>query len=156
MDAPYQIRPATLADVPALLVLERACFSDPWSAHSVKEAIQSETSRAFLAEHRTEVVGYVLARISGREGEILDLAVLPRARRRGIARSLLATASDALRAAGVEEVYLEVRESNGPAIALYQAEGYRPMGMRPHYYRNPPEDALVLRAALPLRDFSGS
>jgi len=152
MGALYQIRPATLADVPVLLVLERECFSDPWSAQSIGDAIQSGTSRAFVAEHRTDVVGYILARISGREGEILDLAVLPRARRQGIARDLLGTVSEALREAGVQEVYLEVRESNQPAIALYQAEGYRPMGMRPHYYRNPPEDAVVLGAALPPRD----
>lgn len=148
MDAPFRIRPAAIADVPSLVIVERACFSDPWSARSLEEVIHSETSRAFVAETESGVVGYVLARTSAKEGEILDLAVLPRSRRRGIARCLLAAVSEALREAGVDEVYLEVRESNRAAIALYEAEGYRPVGMRTRYYRNPPEDALVLRAAL--------
>lgn len=148
MDARFRIRPATIADVPALVAVERACFSDPWSAHSITEVVQVATSRAFLAEGSGEIVGYLLARISGPEGEILDLAVLPRARRRGIARSLLDVASAALAEAGVEHVFLEVRESNRAALALYAAAGYRTIGMRRHYYRNPPEDALVLRTAL--------
>ena len=148
MDASFRIRPTTLADLPALVAVEQACFSDPWSARSLQQAIQSETSRSFVAENAGGVVGYVLARISGPEGEILDLAVVPSVRRRGVGRSLLNVAKDALHGAGVVEVYLEVRESNQAAIALYQAEGYRPTGMRRHYYRNPLEDALVLRAAL--------
>ncbi|MGQ0703229.1 MAG: ribosomal protein S18-alanine N-acetyltransferase [Gemmatimonadales bacterium] len=148
MDASFRIRPATVADVAALVLVEQACFSDPWSARSLQDAIQSETSRAFVAETATGIVGYVLARTSGKEGEILDLAVLPRSRRRGIARRLLAAVTEALRGAGVDEVYLEVRQSNRAAIALYRTQGYRPVGMRARYYRNPPEDALVLRAAL--------
>ncbi|HLG05101.1 MAG TPA: ribosomal protein S18-alanine N-acetyltransferase [Gemmatimonadales bacterium] len=154
MDAPYQIRRAGVADVPAIVDVERACFNDPWSARSIQEAIQSETSRAFVAEKIAGLVGYVLARISGREGEILDLAVRPGARRQGIARRLLGAAMDSLRDSGVEEVYLEVRESNRAAIALYRAEGYRPAGMRTDYYRNPPEAALVLRVAISPRGFS--
>lgn len=149
MDARYRIRPATIADVAALVVVERACFADPWSANSIHEAIQLETSRAFLAEGPGEIVGYLLARISGQEGEILDLAVLPRARRRGLARGLLDVACESMGSAGVKHVFLEVRESNRAAIALYQGAGYRPIGMRRHYYRNPSEDALVLRTALP-------
>ena len=148
MDTRFRIRRATPADLSALVSLERVCFSDPWSAHSLLEAMQSETSRAFVAERSGEVVGYLMARISGPEGEILDLAVLPQERRRGAGRSLLQAAEEALAREGVAEAYLEVRESNTAAIALYQAEGYRAVGMRRHYYRNPPEDALVLRTAL--------
>ena len=151
MDAPFRTRPATPADVPALAELERICFGDPWSARSLLEAIQSETSRAYVAEVSGEIAGYVLARISGPEGEILDLAVRPENRRKGMARSLLGAVRTALEYAGVREVYLEVRESNAAALALYRAEGYRPSGYRAHYYRNPPEDAVVLRAALPHR-----
>jgi ribosomal-protein-alanine N-acetyltransferase len=89
-----------------------------------------------------------MARISGEEGEILNLAVLPRDRRQGIARRLLATGLEALLTEGVREAYLEVRESNEPAITLYRSAGFRPVGLRPDYYRNPPEDALVLRAPI--------
>jgi ribosomal-protein-alanine N-acetyltransferase len=131
-----------------MVTVERACFADPWSPGAILEAVQSATSRAFVADGPSGVLGFVLARTSGGEAEILDLAVAPRARRRGIARNLLRAVQGALREAGVVEIFLEVRESNRAAIALYQREGYRPVGMRPRYYRNPPEDALVLRLAL--------
>jgi ribosomal-protein-alanine N-acetyltransferase len=148
MDDPCQIRPASLSDVGALAALEQSCFSDPWSAVGIRETMQYETARSFVAQESGRIVGYVMARISGQEGEILDLAVVPEKRRRGIGRSLLATVREALQSGGVREMYLEVRESNRPAIELYRAQGFRPVGLRPRYYRNPPEDALVLRAAI--------
>ena len=152
MDAPCRIRPGSLADAPALAELERACFSDPWTAAGIRETIQYETSRSFVALESDRIVGYVIARISGMEGEILDLAVLPEVRRRGIGRQLLRTVRENLHSDGVRELFLEVRESNQPAIELYRAHGFRPVGLRHRYYRNPPEDALVLRAALEARD----
>jgi len=148
MDARYLIRPASLADVTALAELERVCFSDPWTAAGIRETIQYETARAFVAQDDGRIVGYVMARISGEEGEILDLAVLPRLRRRGIGRQLLVAVWTALGSEGVRELFLEVRESNRAAIELYSGHGFRPVGLRPRYYRNPAEDALVLRAAL--------
>ena len=146
---PCRIRPASLADVSALAELERACFSDPWTAAGIRETIQYETARTFVAQDSAGIVGYVIARISGQEGEILDLAVLPERRRRGIGQALLAAVWNALQRDGVKELYLEVRESNVAAIELYRRQGFRPVGLRPRYYRNPPEDALVLRAPLP-------
>lgn len=148
MDAHYRIRPASLADVPSLAELERVCFSDPWTAAGIRETIQYETARAFVAEDQDQIVGYVMARISGEEGEILDLAVRPELRRRGIGRQLLLSVWNALGSEGVRELYLEVRESNRAAIELYRGHGFRPVGLRPRYYRNPAEDAIVLRAAL--------
>jgi [ribosomal protein S18]-alanine N-acetyltransferase len=148
MDASYRIRPATIADVPAIAAIERACFTDPWTAAGIAETIQYGTARAFVAVVSGRVVGYVMARISGEEAEILNLAVLPADRRQGLARQLLATGLGALAELKVAEVYLEVRESNAGAIALYQGFGFRPVGFRSDYYRNPREDALVLRAAV--------
>jgi len=152
MAEPYLIRRADSADIPALVAIERACFSDPWTASGIRETIQYETARAFVAESGGKAVGYVMARISGEEGEILNLAVLPKSRRKGIARCLLDEALGSIVAAGVTEAYLEVRQSNEEAIALYQAHGFRPVGVRPDYYRDPREAALVLRAPLrPMR-----
>jgi [ribosomal protein S18]-alanine N-acetyltransferase len=148
MAEPYLIRRASPADVPALVAIEQACFSDPWTAAGIRETIQYETSRTFVAESGGSTVGYVMARISGEEGEILNLAVLPKSRRKGIARCLLDEALGSIASAGVTEAYLEVRQSNGQAIALYQSQGFRPVGIRPDYYRDPREDALVLRAPL--------
>jgi len=148
MAKPCLIRRASPADVSALVEIERTCFSDPWTAAGILETVQYATSRVFLAECETRAVGYVMARISGEEGEILNLAVLPKSRRKGIARCLLEEALGSIAAAGVLEVYLEVRQSNDPALSLYQAHGFRPVGLRPDYYRDPREDALVLRAPL--------
>ena len=108
MDAGYRIRSARLADVPGILEVERACFGDPWSATAFREAMQSETSRAFVAEDGKGILGFALARTSGPEAEILDLAVLPAARQQGIGRGLLRAVRDSVRAAGVSEIFLEV------------------------------------------------
>lgn len=150
MDDRYRIRRATSADVPPLVLIERECFSDPWSAAGIDETIQSETNFVLVAESGSSVVGHIMARTSGEEGEILNLAVLPGHRRRGLARRLLAEAVSVLLGLQVREAYLEVRESNVVAIDLYRAHGFRPVGLRPGYYRSPLEDALVLRATLPL------
>ena len=153
MDEPYRIRRAVSADVPALAEIERACFTDPWSPAGLDETIQYETAISLVAELGADVVGYVMARISGEEGEILNLAVLSTHRRRGIGRELLARGLAAMAEAGAREAYLEVRESNSAAIGMYGAQGFRPVGLRSHYYRSPLEDALVLRAALtPVRE----
>jgi [ribosomal protein S18]-alanine N-acetyltransferase len=153
MDARYRIRRATGADAPALADIERRCFTDPWSSAGIRETMQYETAVTLVVEMGGVTIGYLMARISGEEGEILNLAVLPEHRRRGIARELLEQGLAALAGAGVREAYLEVRESNQAAITLYGAKGFRTVGMRPHYYRSPLEDALVLRAPIrSLRD----
>jgi ribosomal-protein-alanine N-acetyltransferase len=150
MDERYHIRFALTSDVPALAAIERRCFSDPWSARGIEETIQYETTIALIAEARKGVAGYLLARVSGDEGEILNLAVVPEHRRKGIARDLLERGIAALREAGVREAYLEVRESNAAALALYGGQGFKPVAVRPHYYRSPPEDALILRSPIGL------
>ena len=76
---------------------------------------------------------------------MLNLAVDPGQRRSGIASTLLREGLKTLGERGAEEVFLEVRASNSPAIELYRASGFRPVGVRSDYYRNPREDALVLR-----------
>jgi ribosomal-protein-alanine N-acetyltransferase len=148
MDERYRIRRATVADAAVLAGIERECFADPWSLAGITEMVQFETMFAFVAENEADAAGYVMARITGEEGEILNLAVLPTMRGVGLGRGLLETALTALSNAGAREAYLEVRESNAQAIALYRAHGFRPVGLRPHYYRSPPEDALVLRVDL--------
>ena len=156
MDEPYRIRIAQPGDVAGMLEVERACFGDPWSARAIREAMQSETSQAYVADESGKLLGFVLGRTSGPEAEILDLAVLPNMRRRGIARALLRAVRDAVTRVGVEEIFLEVRESNRAAISLYEGEGFRAVGMRHRYYRNPLENALVLRVAVAPCGFSGT
>lgn len=148
MDARYRIRPAALADAAGLVAIERRCFSDPWSEVAFQEALSSEWTFALIADSGRGPAGYFIGREAAGSGEILNLAVAPEFRRRGIGGALLEEGLVAFHRRGASEVFLEVRESNHSAQALYLARGFRPVGQRAAYYRNPREDALVLRLAL--------
>lgn len=148
MDARYRIRPAVAADVKALLALERRSFSDPWTEASFHDALSSAWTFGLVAETARGTAGYMIGREVAGTGEVLNLAVAPEFRRRGIAGALLEAGLAAFRRRHVDEVFLEVRESNRTAQALYLSRGFRAVGQRAAYYRNPREDALVLRLAL--------
>lgn len=155
-----RLRLATGADLEIIGAIERLSFSDPWSVDSLAAALALPHGRFFVAEARDGVtvagardggarlVGYVVALFLGDEGEIADLAVAPEARRQGIAGRLLRRVMDEAMEAGIRALYLEVRESNSAARALYASHEFRMIGRRRAYYRRPPEDALVLRREL--------
>ena len=149
MDAPYRIRSAAPADAAALVAIERRCFSDPWSEPSFREALGSEWTFGLVADSSRGIAGYLIGREAAGSGEVLNLAVAPEFRRRGVGGALArGRASAAFRRRRASEVFLEVRESNRSAQSLYLARGFRPVGQRASYYRNPKEDALVLRLPL--------
>jgi len=146
----YRIRAAEPADLTELVRIETACFSDPWSAQGFAEVMSTPGSLALLGLGAgQQAIGYLLARRVLDESEILNLAVVPGERRRGLGRQLLEQALTLLRREGIRQVYLEVRPSNDAAQALYRSFGFRPMGLRPNYYRSPREDGLVLCLTFP-------
>jgi len=105
--------------------------------------------RAFAVDGADgRVAGYALASVAADEGEILNLAVDPEARRRGLGHRLLEAMLAMFRREGVAAVYLEVRPSNAEALRLYQAAGFRSMSTRRAYYRNPTENALTMALRL--------
>lgn len=141
---------ATTADLPEVAALERACYGDPWPASAF--AALPENERVFFPVARLQpggpVAGYAVAWYVLDEGELANLAVAGSSRRQGIGLALLrAVLSDATRR-GVSQLYLEVRESNAAARALYAAQGFEEVGRRKGYYRSPVEDALILRRTL--------
>lgn len=148
MGARCLIRPATPADAPLLAELERQCFSDPWSPEGLHEMLTVSHAIALVAHLGETIVGYAIARWAADSGEILNLAVAPVHRRTRTATRLLDALLEGLRREQVREVFLEVRESNQAARALYQGRGFGVAGMRRAYYRYPNEDALVLRLRL--------
>ena len=85
MDAPYRIRSAVPADAAALVALERRCFGDPWSENSFREALDSPWSFGLVAHSSQALAGYLIAREVAGTGEVLNLAVSPDFRRRGVA-----------------------------------------------------------------------
>ena len=144
-------------DLQAVLELERASQSHPWTAAGFGAALAGrDGERALLlCEYRRlgllverRVLGYcVLRRVAG-ELEIHNVAVAPEARRRGLARLLLGVVLARAARAGAERALLEVRAGNAPAQALYEGLGFREVGRRPGYYSQPADDALVLALEL--------
>lgn len=147
---PVSLRPARNADLAAVSAIECEAFSDPWPLSAFQEALQSPHLYFSVATTvHGDVVGYVIGWFVGGDGEIANIAVAPAYRGRGIGGQLLDDALAAARAAGSTMVHLEVRESNAPAQALYGSREFRAVGRRRGYYREPPEDAIVLRRAFP-------
>ena len=145
-DAPVRILPLSRDNLEAMLAIERASFDEPWSRAQLAREFDLDHSRrigAFLTEGR-RLAGYLIAwRLRG-EVQVLNLAVDPGYRRRGIGRILLEDLLSRADAAQWGPVWLEVRPSNGPAWALYQSAGFELTGRRPGYYSDTGEDALVL------------
>lgn len=139
------IRAMTAADVPQIAAIEQQCFSDPWNADSIAYELTNPISHWLVAEENGAVLGYVGSQLVPPEADVMNLAVVPTARRKGLGRELMQTLLRDLSAQGIEALFLEVRESNLPAQTLYAALGFVEVGRRKKYYVNPMEDALILR-----------
>lgn len=134
--------------VPQIAVLEQICFSDPWSEASVRYECSNPISLWLVAVEDERVIGYVGSQTVPPEADVMNLAVAPEYRRQGIGRQLMQTLTEVLHTQGIESLFLEVRASNDPAIALYSEFGFVQVGRRKKYYVNPTEDALILRKEL--------
>lgn len=128
--------------------LEKRCFPDPWSEKSIASELSNKLALWLVAEEDGRVAGYIGSQTVPDESDMMNVAVHPDYRRRGIAEALVVALCDALREQGSVSLTLEVRASNEPAKALYQKLGFEQVGRRPNYYRNPKEDALILRKML--------
>ena len=135
----------TNAHVSQVAALEKLCFSAPWSEKSVASELSNPLSLWLVAVENDAVVGYIGSQSVEGESDVMNVAVLPQYRRQGIARELITRLVSALKEKGNHCLTLEVRDSNTAAIALYEKLGFRQVGRRPNYYRNPKEDALILR-----------
>lgn len=131
--------------VPQVAQLEAICFSDPWSERSVASELNNKLALWLVAEEDGRVAGYVGSQTVIDESDVMNVAVHPDFRRRGIAEKLMEQLVGSLKAMGSHCLTLEVRASNAPAIALYEKLGFQEVGRRKNYYRNPREDALILR-----------
>jgi ribosomal-protein-alanine N-acetyltransferase len=143
---PVTIRSAALKDVPAILALER---SAPEAAHWTSEQYNKlvESGVVLVAEEAVEkagkLCGFVCAKAVAGEWEIENVAVSAELLRRGIADELVRELIHRAKNDAASAVLLEVRESNLPARRLYEKHGFRKVGRRPLYYRDPPEDAIL-------------
>ena len=133
----------------AVAEVERACFSTPWSENALR-ILTEEPHVGFVFERDGMILGYGGMQCVLDEGQITDIAVLPEHRRQGIAASLLTALIDHARAVGLRVIYLEVRESNIPALSLYRDRfGFEVIGVRKNFYSQPRENAYNMQLILP-------
>ncbi len=125
--------------------LEKECFSLPWSENSIRSELTNPLSLWLVAVDNGKVAGYIGSQSVMGEADMMNVAVSTRYRRQGVGRKLVEALVAALAERGVYALTLEVRESNEPAKQLYGQLGFEQVGLRPNYYRNPKEGALILR-----------
>ena len=140
-----QYIPMDESHVSQVAELEKLCFNDPWSVNGIAYELTNPLSLWLVAAEADTVVGYVGSQSVMDEADMMNIAVHPDYRRRGIAEKLIHALVSALGEKGSHGLSLEVRASNAPAIALYEKLGFTQVGLRKNYYRNPREDALILR-----------
>src|ERR1700710_1530588 len=136
------IRPIAYADLPQVIAIERRAFATPWSLAMFVLELSKPSSVCLAALSERRIAGYLVCSRYADVWHLMNIAVDPASRRRGIAQALLEAL---LQRAGREEAYtLEVRPSNTPAITLYEQFGFRSAGVRPRYYQDTGEDALIM------------
>ena len=143
------IRPGAPTDLRAVERIEHASFDDPWlPAALLQELVPSGLRFPLVAELSGEVVGFLMAWRTPDELHILNVAVAPARRGQGLGAALLGSALAEARRCGLARVTLEVRPGNTAALALYRAHGFVTEGVRPGYYADTGEDALILTLEL--------
>jgi [ribosomal protein S18]-alanine N-acetyltransferase len=142
------VRRFAASDVPAVLaILQESPEAAAWSQESLLQ-LDFAAPTVSVADRDGIVAGFLIGRSAADEFEILNMAVSGAHRRHGIGSKLLESALEVSRQTGISRVYLEVRASNEPAIALYKRHGFTEYGRRSRYYANPVEDAILLSLSL--------
>ena len=136
-----------IADNERIAALERECFEDPWNKQMLDGTVNAGNFYGLVEEAEGVVVGYIGAAYDLWDVEILLVAVAEDYRRKGIAKRLLTAVIDKFKRLKKENIFLEVRESNAQAQALYYGLGFEKIATREKYYQNT-EDAFVLKLAL--------
>ena len=135
--------PATQADVDFCAEIEKASFSEPWSVYSFSKAVDDTDTLFYVAKNENSVLGYFVAGNICNEINLYTIAVRDDCRGYGIGHALLKTLKQQAVLSDALAVFLEVRESNQAAIALYKNNGFIEIGKRKAFYKKPTEDALL-------------
>jgi [ribosomal protein S18]-alanine N-acetyltransferase len=148
----WKIRPFRATDAPAIAeILRDSAEAAQWPPESYAKLAESPGGLVLVCDASGQPVGFVAARQAADEAEILNIAVHRDLRGKGVASALLLAALDEFRRSAIASVFLELRESNLPALTLYNRHGFTPSGRRKAYYHHPTEDAISM-----LRKLTGS
>lgn len=146
---PFQLRRMRAEDIERVVAIEKDGFKHPWSAELLRRELHHDWSTALVVAEAApdgaeSLLGFIVFWLVHDEVHVLNVAVAAAARRRGVARALMEAAAVRGRTAGAKLATLEVRRSNEPALELYRVLGYRQVGVRPNYYSDEGEDAIVM------------
>ena len=142
------IRPMTIEDCEQVAQIEAASFSVPWSLRAFTETVVKKNFRYFVAEEAGEILGYCGFLFVLDEAEIPNVCVKESARCRGVGKQMMTVLMEEAKKLGMAMLYLEVRESNSPASALYQRLGFEENGIRKNFYEHPVENAVLMSKTL--------
>ncbi len=138
----FTVEKMTAGHIPQIALLEKECFSQTWSESALSEELVNENSY-FLVAVSDVVLGYIGVQEICGEAYITNVAVFENRRKSGVGRALLRTACDGAESRNCKFITLEVRESNAPAIALYESEGFEKAGIRKNFYSSPTENGVI-------------
>ncbi|ETR77996.1 alanine acetyltransferase [Afipia sp. P52-10] len=150
--ASTSVEPATIRDAAKLSQLHRASFHRGWGQGEFESMLAERNTFADRLMLGRTPIGFIISRIAADEAEILSVAVASARRGKGYSRNLLSHHLGHLAGRGVRRVFLEVEENNQPAVRLYQRAGFRTVGRREQYYRDP--TGAKLNALVMQRDLS--
>ena len=145
------IRRMTMEDIPSVVEIENQCFSLPWSPNSFEESLSRKDTIFLVCEEDEKqhiITGYMGLYVSFDEASVTNVAVSPMFRKKGYGEALVVAAKEAVKAEGAENIFLEVRVSNEPAISLYKKLGFEELGIRKKFYEHPVEDAIIMKVGI--------
>ncbi|MBP3577598.1 MAG: ribosomal protein S18-alanine N-acetyltransferase [Lachnospiraceae bacterium] len=143
-----QIRPMTKNDCEQVAAIEAVSFSMPWSLKAFTDTVEKDNFRYFVAEEAGEILGYCGFLFVLDEAEIPNVCVKSSARKQGVGKKMMNALIEEAKELGISILFLEVRESNAAARALYKSLGFAEDGIRKNFYEQPVEHAILMSKAL--------
>lgn len=142
------IRKMKKEDIPAVAVLEKEIFPDPWSEQALAESLEQKHTLLLTAYEDRQLIGYLILYYALEDGEIARIAVIPEKRRQGVGARLLLELENLCELNGITKLLLDVRESNAGAVSFYKDYGFTEDGIRRKFYSDPVEDAVLMSRQL--------
>ena len=139
-----KIETAHIEHLDKILKIENMCFSPPWTEGQLLSEMESEYGMVLAAFEGDVLCAFSVMHMAGDQAELYQIATNPEKRGRGIADALMKEGISWSKERNAESIFLEVRVSNTPAIALYEKHGFENIGIRKKYYTEPVEDAVIM------------